>query len=377
VASRSKASPRTNTSIGRTNPLNTQNPWLTHLARDWLLAISVAGLIASCVWLKKVPVFTVAEGQVLFILFILMVSVKGLEHCGLFSRLAWHVERGTAIPLKLVVLTFFLSMLVTNDVALIVIVPLTLILKTDRRDLLVILEAVAANAGSALTPFGNPQNLYIYWYYDIGPAHFTATIAPLAGVLFLILAVAASLIKTRNGTPAAPAPAVQERPAYGFALLLIMSVLVVLRLLPLYAGVAVIVGALFIKRSSLRVDYGLLAVFVCFFGIAENVKTLIAPVAGDAGRVFMIAALSSQVISNVPAALLFAKTTDQWQALLWGTNAGGFGSVVGSLANLIAYRLYIGAQQYVSHWPFTVKFLVIGYTAFLISAGLYYLVAAG
>jgi Na+/H+ antiporter NhaD/arsenite permease-like protein len=104
---------------------------------------------------------------VLFILFVLFVVVKGLQRSGLLLRLSQRIEGGQFIPLKLVIATFCLSMLVTNDVALTVIVPLTLFLNIDRKDVLVILEALAANAGSALTLFGNPQNLFIYWFYQI------------------------------------------------------------------------------------------------------------------------------------------------------------------------------------------------------------------
>ena len=125
--------------------------------------------------------------------------------------------------------------------------------------------------------------------------------------------------------------------------MLLLAVLVVLRLLPLAAILVVIAYALALNRASLRVDYGLLLTFLLFFGIAENIKDIITPAAVDGGgaHVFALAALSSQVISNVPAALLFAKLTDQWPALLWGVNVGAFGGLIGSLANLIAYRLVL------------------------------------
>ncbi len=90
------------------------------------------------------------------------------------------------------------------------------------------------------------------------------------------------------------------------------------------------------------------------------------------GHVFLLSALISQVISNVPAALLFAKYTSNWEALLWGTNAGGFGSLFGSLANLIAYKMYLVHDETKNHAKFTVKFLILGYGAFMIAVGLYF-----
>ncbi len=354
-------------------PLKARRGWHTRLARDWLLIIAITGLVLSCAWAGRIPVISATEAQVLFILFVLLVTVKGLELGGLFSRLAWRMESGKAVPLKLVTTTFILSMLITNDVALFVVVPLTLMLNVDKKDILVILEAVAANAGSALTPIGNPQNLYIYWYYGIDPAQFMTAIAPLSIVFFVILALASGAIKTRNGVTA-HAPAVHKPIAYGFVSLLFITILMVLHILPLYIGIAVIIGALLLKPASLLIDYGLLATFVCFFVITENLESLMAPAVAGGDRVFMLSALSSQIISNVPAALLFAKFTDQWQALLWGTNTGGFGSVVGSLANLIAYRLYINTGHAAGRGPVAIKFMLIGYTAFFIGMGLYALV---
>ncbi len=339
--------------------------------------IAVVGLLVSSAWTRRIPTISTTELQVLFILFVLLVTVKGLEYGGLFSRLAWRMELGKAAPLKLVVTTFMFSMLITNDVALVVVVPLTMLLNMEKKDILVILEAVAANAGSALTPIGNPQNLYIYWYYGIEPVHFMAAIAPLSMAFFVILALASTAINMGNNRAAGHAPDVDKRLTSGFMSLLFIAVLMVLHVLPLYAGIAVVAGALLLKPASLRIDYGLLAAFLCFFGIAENLESHMAPAIAGADKVFMLSALSSQIISNVPAALLFAKFTHQWQALLWGTNAGGFGSLVGSVANLIAYRLYITDARSAGGRAFTIKFLLIGYGAFLMSLGLYALMREG
>lgn len=348
------------------------NLWLRYILKEWLLLVSAAGLILTSVYFKRLPAYSIPEIQVIFILFVLFVAVKGLQHSGMLTLLAQRIESGRLIPLKLVIATFGLSMVMTNDVALIVIVPLTLLLKVDRKDLLVILEALSANAGSASMPWGNPQNLFIYWYYGIRPEKFIASIAPLPSA-FLILLIAASLfIKTKNigGTPQKKEKA--NYTAYIYGSLLILLILMVLRLVPLPAGVLVILFALVFDRRSLRVDYALLLSFLCLFGLAQNLKIVLSSSPLEhSGHVFLFSALSSQIISNVPAALVFAKFTAHWKALLWGTNVGGFGSLMGSLANLIAYKLYISHTDASRPASFTVRFLFLGYGAFIIGIGLY------
>ena len=133
--------------------LKVKRTFIDFILKEWLLIASGVGLAITSVYTKHFPVYSIQELQVLFILFALFIAVNGLQHSGLILKIAQSIEKGEAIPLKLVATTYFLSMLVTNDLALIVIVPLTLSLNINRKDILVILEALAANAGSALTPF--------------------------------------------------------------------------------------------------------------------------------------------------------------------------------------------------------------------------------
>lgn len=136
--------------------------FIDFVLKEWLLIASGIGFALFSLYTKHLPIYSINELQVLFILFVLFITVNGLQKSGLLLKIAQSIEKGKVIPLKLVLATFFLSMLVTNDIALIVIVPLTLSLNINRKDILVILEALAANSGSAFTPIGNPQNLYIY-----------------------------------------------------------------------------------------------------------------------------------------------------------------------------------------------------------------------
>ncbi len=180
----------------------------------------------------------------IFILFTLFVVVSGLQKSGLISRLSRRIEGGKCIPLKLVFATFFLSMLVTNDVALIVIVPLTLALNINRKDILVILLALAANAGSALTPFGNPQNLFIYWFYDLSAVQFISSIAPFSLVFLLLLVIVSLFIRTRAGLPH-PVPVPRLGKSSGiYGILLVVVLLTVLRVLPVPAAFLVVLYVL-------------------------------------------------------------------------------------------------------------------------------------
>ncbi len=336
------------------------------------MASAITGVLATTVYLKTMPRMTGGDLDVLWILFVLFVVVRGLELSGLTARIAFGLEKGARVPLKLVLGTFFLSMVVTNDVALMTMVPLTLLLRTRRKGFLVILEALAANAGSALTPFGNPQNLYIYWHYRVAPLAFMEEIAPLS-LLFLVLL---SLAAWRIPADEVPQQAMQAPKVSGDAwihgALLMLVILCVLGLLSLVWSSLVVGYALFWDRTSLKIDFGLLATFAAFFLLTDNLELILSHHLRHPDHVFLLTALGSQLVSNVPATLLVSSYTENWGALLWGATVGGFGSLLGSMANLIAYRLYL-AQEPGEARRFTSAFLAWGFVAFLIGAGLYYL----
>ena len=345
--------------------------FIDFLLREWLLVTSGVGLALTSLLTRRLPRFSGDEWSVLLILFALFVTVKGLQESGLIAHVARWIERGRAIPLKLVLGTFFLAMLVTNDVALVVMVPLTLSLRIKRKDIIVILEALAANAGSALTPFGNPQNLYLYWHYQVPPVTFITTIAPFSLTFLVLLAGVAWAVKPGSeGTSKTSLPAMHPR-AWGFGGLFLILVLAILHVLPLWVVGVVMLAAVVLDRNAWRVDYAILVTFFFFFGITDNLKQVLTAELQHAGHVFLLSALTSQFISNVPTALLFAEFTSRWQALLWGVNAGGFGSLVASLANLIAYKFYLADSQTEAPLAFTMKFLGMGLAALGIAVLLY------
>ncbi len=351
-----------------------QRIFLDFILKEWLLFTSIAGVVITSVYLERLPSFSVNDIQIVFILGVLFIAVKGLENSGLILKLSKNIETGKLIPLKLIAATLFLSMIVTNDVALIVIVPLTLALNITRKDILIIFEALAANAGSALTPIGNPQNLFIYWFYNIPAESFISEIAPFTVAFIIILLTASVFIKTSSNSVQKTKVTVIKDKAYIYCGLLLVVILTVLHILPVLAGVVIILYAIIFDKKSLKIDYALLFTFLSFMGLAENMKIILASGLENSRHIFIFSALLSQIISNVPAALLISKFTTQWEALLWGTNVGGFGSLVGSLANLIAYKLYVSYDNGNNKTgSFTIKFILIGYAAFFIGIVLYFL----
>ncbi len=343
---------------------------LNQVIKEWLLVASAVALVSTSLYLHRLPVYDRGDLEILYILFTFLVIIKGLERNRFFALASARIEDGGRLPLKLVAVTAILSMFVTNDVALLIIVPLTLNLRVARKDILVILEVLAANAGSALTPFGNPQNLFIYWFYRLRPVEFVAAIAPFTLFFMIVLLGIAAFMQT-EATEGAGQRAETCRGTWVYLAFLALFILAILKIVPLYTGLFCLGYILLFDRACLRVDYILLATFFCFFGFTDNLVHLLAmPFRGPQG-VFVFTALISQLISNVPSALLVSDFTTHWKALLWGVSVGGFGNLIGSLASLIAYRFYL-AENGGSN-SFLIKFHLMGYLFFCLGLALYFL----
>ncbi len=310
------------------------------IAGEWLLIFSLAGVVFTSVYLRRFPVYDETDFKVVYILLVFLVIIKGLEQSHFLHNMAAKFEQGKWLSQKLIILTAILSMFVTNDVALLTVVPLTLALDIDKKALLVILETLTANAASALTPFGNPQNIFIYFHYHLHPVVFVKTIAPFCLVslafIFLVSFIKANLtvLNSRHSGETL------NWLAYCYLVFFVCFILAVLKIIPLAVGGVVLIFALIFDQKSLRIDWFLLATFVAFFGFTDNLEKILPISINNSIEAFLYSALGSQIISNVPGALFFADFTTNWKALLWGVSVGGFGTLVGSLASLISYRLY-------------------------------------
>ena len=310
------------------------------IRREWLLLLTLGGAVGTSLWLHRLPRYSLDEIEVLYVLFVLFITTNGLKNSGAFDILARRVEQGRYVAVKMTLLTFFLAMVVTNDVSLLIVVPLTISLQVKQKARLVSLEALAANAGSAITPFGNPQNLFIYWLYGLTPEAFIKSMWPF-GVIFITFLLGISWIVRVPPTEIRPTTKKgwsQKTGVYG--LFLVVVILVILRLVPMYVGLIPLIYVFLNDRRTLRVDYGLLLTFFFFFGWTDNLSLMFAPWLQHVHHTFLIAVVLSQILSNVPTTLLLMHNVSTWPNLLWGVNVGGFGSLVGSLANLIAYRIY-------------------------------------
>ena len=299
--------------------------------------------------------------RVLCLLLCLMAVVAGLKTIGLFhwltSQLLHRIHSGRILSVTLVLLPFFCSMFVTNDVALIIFIPFTLMLLDQlgcSRSIIpvTVFQTIAANLGSMATPVGNPQNLYLYAFYNMSIGDFFSVTLPLTALSLLLLAAASIPLLPRN----LPEQAMEQAGIRSTKQLLIYLALFVLCLLtvfrivpyPLTTAITVIVLFLADRKLLKEIDYMLLLTFVCFFTVSENLGRV------DAIRIFLqqllqsstlfTAVCTSQVISNVPAAVVLSGFTDQWQEMLSGVNIGGLGTPIASLASLITIKFYM-------RWP--------------------------
>lgn len=299
------------------------------------------------------------------LLFCLMIIVGGFQSLGIFGMLGQFLLRGAGsvrgLSAVMVMLCFFSSMVITNDVALITFVPFTLIVfrmsgRVERVLKLVVLETVAANLGSMATPIGNPQNLYLYSIADFTAGEFVRAVLPYAGLAFVMLMTA---VLIERDEPLLDVDVREENEAQKrqifrgmlpFLILLVLCLLVVFRVLP-YQPVLICVMCVVLvvnRKLYLSVDYFLLLTFLCFFIFIGNMKRipeissfLISVVEG---RELLMGIFTSQIISNVPAAILLSGFSSDLSALLTGVNVGGLGTLIASLASLISFKFF--AKEY-------------------------------
>lgn len=294
----------------------------------------------------------------LLMLFSLMTIVAGFRRMGALDAVSRKLTRRVTtlrgLSAVMVALCFVLSMLVTNDVALL---TLLLFRAGGQKSTIwtVVLETVAANLGSMVTPIGNPQNLYLYTSGRLTALDFLTLLAPYAAVaLALLLALCLLLPKERVAVDASARAPLAGKMLTLYGALSALALLAIAKVLPAWAlAAAVFLGTLALDRGTIRqVDYTLLATFVCFFVFVASVKAC-EPVrawleAMMARSPMAVALLTSQVISNVPACLLLSPFTQDAKALALGVDLGGLGTLIASLASLISFRLYgagEGAQK--------------------------------
>ena len=306
--------------------------------------------------------------RTLAILFCLMAVMAGLRKIGVFDtlarRLLERVKTFKAVVFILWVLCFVFSMFITNDVALITFVPLTVVilrmLGEKVRDKwlipIVTMQTIAANLGSMLTPIGNPQNLYLYGKANMDIGDFLLIMLPYSVLAFALLAVwNVILCRKEKSAPTVDfgerKPLSDKKKLIGYIALFVVCLLTVAHIVPYYATLALTALYLLIFDRAVfkKVDYSLLFTFVGFFVFVGNMGRI--DVFRDfiesviSGNEIAAAVISSQVISNVPAALLLSGFTENLRALIIGTNIGGLGTLIASMASLISYKYVCGENK--------------------------------
>ncbi len=341
----------------RATPALIQNVFALIQKNPVLSVALLAAGITACFVPPDAAYLDYFDLKTLTCLFSTLAVVGALRNIRFFTALARRIVRmagnlRTAV-FALVSITFLGSMLIANDMALLTFLPLGYFVldSTGQRKhmaLTFILQNIAANLGGMLTPFGNPQNLYLYSYYHIPTGEFLLTMLPpfLLSIALIYLAVFLFFGKeslTVGGEDISLPPA---RTAI-YLLLFAYSILIVFRTLPYQTALILIpVALLFLdRRALLQVDYALLFTFCAFFIFSGNmsrieaVRTVFSFLLEKSTLLFSV--LSCQIISNVPSAILLSRFTDNYRALLLGVNIGGTGTLIASLASLITFRTYV------------------------------------
>lgn len=300
------------------------------------------------------------DWNTLSILFALMAAIQGLNSWGIFKSfggfLCSKCPDAKKLSIALVFMCFFSSMFITNDVALLTFVPFALVLLTSIEGLpvwipmyTVILQTIAANTGSMLTPVGNPQNLFLYEQSGMALSQFLKVLLPYTVLCGILLFVSCLVIPSVKVTSNVKTTSHQNRKISTLVIytaLFILCLISVARIVPkpVTALVALTALLIFDRETLKKVDYFLLLTFVCFFIFSGNlsniqvIKEFLQQCLN--GRECLTSTLVSQVVSNVPATLMLYPFTENLKELLLGVNFGGLGTLIGSLASLISFNIY-------------------------------------
>ena len=344
-------------------------------------AVMFIAMLAAIITCFFVPIdrqyLNYFDYKTLTCLFCVLAVVCALKNIRFFYVLAQRVvsifKTARSSILALVYITFIGSMLIANDMALLTFLPLGyfVLTTTNKKKYMAftfIMQNVAANLGGMLTPFGNPQNLYLYTKFNIPTLEFMSImVVPFLTSVALITLCCFIFVKPEKlELPDEPVKLNVKR-AIVYLVLFALSIIIVFKVVHYLIGLAVILVALLIldRKALKNVDYGLLLTFVFFFIFSGNMSRIPA-----VQKVFssllekntlILSALSCQVISNVPSAILLSQFTNNYQSLLLGVNVGGVGTIISSLASLITLREF-SAQPEQSVKKYLLQFSAFNFT---------------
>ena len=346
-----------------------KSSFIEFLKKECVLVIAVTLAILSS--FISIPKLSYIDFKVLILLFNLMVVVAAFKELKVLDSIAIGLLKKcntyTSISLALVFITFISSMIVTNDVALITFVPLSIVIarKANINVLkIVIFQTLAANFGSSFTPMGNPQNLFIYSFYNLSPIDFFKITLPI--VILAVWCLVLLVLKDKKVNLSLELEDVKidnKRDVYlfgGLFLIILLSVFHVIDYKVTFL-ITVIMVLILNKKLFSQVDYSLLITFIGFFIFVGNISTMdvvknfMEGILNSPQSTFLASVLSSQVISNVPATMLLSGFTNHFKELLLGVNIGGMGTLIASLASVISYKIYaseFGNDNYIKSFTF-------------------------
>lgn len=337
---------------------------LNFLKKELMLTLSVtAAIISLFITPPDATLLTRIDWRTLGILLMMLCVLEGFKKENVLGPVVYWasgIKRMTVLSLFLIFGVFFSSMFVTNDVSLIIFVPLTIVLfRNGGKEHYILpvisMENIAAIRGSLLTPFGSPQNLFLYGQVDVSIGQFLLHMSPLMGMSAVLLIIFVFVLYRKNPTEETSLTEEnrKERPSesrkgmvYILLFLLVLAVIVTRTSLWLWAVAIVLVGIALTDRKIFRqVDYVLILTFFCFFvfsssisanpGIAALLKQAVA------GREYWWVIGLSQIISNVPASIVLYPFSENFAGLIYGADTAGLVSLIGSLASVINYRIYV------------------------------------
>ncbi len=347
--------------MSNTNSL--KNKFISFIKSEIILTVAwILAIISSFFVHPDKGYLDYIDYRSLGILWSLMVIMNAFRQNGFFELLAnkllSSIKKSWTLIGTLVFLCFIFSMLITNDVALITFVPFAIMLLGESSLLIptIVLQTLAANLGSMLTPIGNPQNLYLFALGNFKLWDFVKILLPY-WIASLVLLIAGIFIATRKSAKLPEqkiSKTMQNISPFKttiFSILFIAAILTVLKIIPFYILMAaVFVVSIFLQREAIiKADYFLLLTFVGFFIFTGNIARIPAIHSALAnlveGKETLLGIASSQIISNVPAALLLSGFTKNISALVLGVNLGGLGTLIASMASLISFKFYCKTEN--------------------------------
>lgn len=355
------------------------------IKKNVVMVIAMLAALVTCFFVPPdkayLEYFDVKTLTCLFCVLAVVCALKNINFFYVLAKKMIEVFRNTRLCiLALVYITFIGSMLIANDMALLTFLPLgTYVMTTTRKykymAFTFIMQNIAANLGGMLTPFGNPQNLFLYTKFNIPTLEFMSIMsAPFALAITLITLCCIIFVKCEPFEPKSEKVSLPVGRSIIYMLLFVLAIAIVFRSIPYGIGLVVIPAVLmFVDRKALAmVDYPLLFTFAFFFIFSGNmarieaVRTLFSGLLDK--NTLLVSTLCCQFISNVPSAILLSQFTENYRHLLLGVNIGGVGTLIASLASLITFREYTKHNKGKSVY-YILRFSAFNFAFMIILAG--------